>query len=84
MRGSCVGVSSWLALQPKLSLGLFEGRSCVGSDGCVLLTGEVICDAHHEPADKWAFSVRVFLQEKVGGVVWCGVVWWCGGGEAVV
>ena len=51
--GSCVGVSSWPAVQPKLFASyLLEARSCVSSDGCVPLTGEVISDARYEPVGE--------------------------------
>ena len=36
------------------ALSLLEARSCVSSDGCVPLTGEVISDARYEPVGKWA------------------------------
>ena len=34
------------------SLSLLKARSCVSSDGCVPLTGEVISDARYEPAGE--------------------------------
>ena len=56
------------------ALSLLEARSCVSCDGCIPLTGKVICDARYEPAgelaagsDWWVvdvFSVRVLLIKK--------------------
>ena len=51
--GSCVGVSSWLAAK-AFALSLLEARSCVSSDFCVPLTGEVISDARYVPVGEWA------------------------------
>ena len=34
------------------ALSFLEARSCVSSDGCVPLTGEVISDARYEPVGK--------------------------------
>ena len=63
---SCDGVFSWFRSAAKaFAPSLLEARSCVSSDGCIPLTGEVMGDAWWQ-ARKWQVGLvgSYFMKRK--------------------